>query len=88
LALAARAETREEGITSLRYGFEFHPLFLPLAHLALGRAYEAAEKPDSAALAYRKFLRFWNRADPELQDKVADARRALEELIQERPGPR
>jgi eukaryotic-like serine/threonine-protein kinase len=86
LALAARAETREEGITSLRYGFEFHPLFLPLAHLALGRAYEAAEKPDSAALAYRKFLRFWNRADPELQDKVADVRRALEELIQERPA--
>ena len=88
LALAARAETREQEITSLRYGFEFHPLFLPLANLALGRTYEAAGKPDSAALAYRKFIRFWNRADPELQSKVADARRALEELLQERPGAR
>src|ERR687897_1069552 len=88
LALAAQPETREEGITSLRYGFLLHPMFVPLATLALGPTYEAAGKPDSAALAYRKFIRFWNRADPELQSKVADARRALEELIQERPGPR
>jgi serine/threonine-protein kinase len=87
LALAAQAETREEGITNLRYGFEFHPLFLPLVNLALGRAYEAAGKPDSAALAYRRFIRFWNRADPELQSRVTGARRSLEELTQERPGP-
>ena len=87
LALAARPETREEGISSLRYGFVLHPLFIPLATLALGPAYEAAGKPDSAALAYRRFIRFWNGADPELQSKVADSRRALEELIQERPGP-
>jgi hypothetical protein len=87
LALAARPETREEGISSLRYGFEFHPMFIPLATLALGPTYEAAGKPDSAALAYRRFIRFWNRADPELQSKVANARRALEELIQERPRP-
>jgi hypothetical protein len=88
LALAARPETREEGITSLRYGFLLHPMFVPLATLALGPTYEAAGKPDSAALAYRKFIRFWNRADPELQSKVADARRSLEELTQERPGSR
>jgi eukaryotic-like serine/threonine-protein kinase len=88
LALAARPETREEGITSLRYGFDFQPLFIPLATLALGRTYEAAGKPDSAALAYRRFIRFWNRADPELQSRVTDARRALEELTQERPGAR
>jgi serine/threonine-protein kinase len=88
LALAARPETREEGISSLRHGFVLHPLFIPLATLALGPTYEAAGKPDSAALAYRRFIRFWNRADPELQGKVADSRRALEELIQERPGPR
>jgi hypothetical protein len=86
LALAARAETREEGISSLRYGFDFQPLFIPLATLALGPTYEAAGKPDSAALAYRKFIRFWNRADPELQSKVTGARQALEELTQERPA--
>ena len=86
LALAAQPGTREEGITSLRYSFDFQPLFIPLATLALGRTYEAAGKPDSAAFAYRKFIRYWNRADPELQSKVTDARRALEELTQERPG--
>ncbi len=88
LALAARPETREEGIASLRYGFDFQPLFIPLTTLALGRTYEAAGKPDSAALAYRKFIRYWNRAEPELQSRVTDARRALEELSQERPGSR
>jgi len=88
LALAARPETREEGITSLRYGFLLHPMFIPLATLALGPTYEAAGKPDSAALAYRKFIRYWNRADPELQSRVIDARRALQELTQERPGAR
>ena len=30
----------------------------------------------------------WNRAEPELQSRVTDARRALEELTQERPGSR
>jgi hypothetical protein len=88
LVLAARPETREEGITSLRYGFDFHPLFIPLATLALGPTYEAAGKPDSAALAYRKFIRFWNRADPEMQGRVTNARRALEDLTQERPAAR
>jgi hypothetical protein len=88
LALAARPETREDGITSLRYSFDFQPLFIPLATLALGRTYEAAGKPDSAALAYRKFIRYWNRADPALQGRVTDARRALEELTQERPASR
>jgi hypothetical protein len=59
-----------------------------LATLALGPTYEAAGKPDSAALAYRKFIRYWNRADPELKSRVTGARRALEELTQERPGAR
>jgi hypothetical protein len=88
LALAARPETREEGITSLRYGFLLEPLLIPLATLALGPTYEAAAKPDSADLSYRRFIRYWNRADPELQSKVIYARRALDELTQERPGAR
>jgi TolB-like protein len=84
LALAARNTTREEGITNLRYGFDFQPLFIPVAALALGRAYEAAEKPDSAAMAYRRFIRYWDKADPHLQGRVAEARAALEDLTQER----
>jgi hypothetical protein len=86
LALAARPETREEGITHLRYGFDFQPLFIPLIDLALGRTYEAAGKPDSAAQRYRRFLRLWDKSDPELQGRVTQARLALEELTRERPA--
>jgi TolB-like protein len=85
LALAARPETRDEGIRWLRYGFDMRPLYLPLTHLALGRTYEAAGQRDSAALAYRRFLRFWDKADPELRGRVKEARDALQEFSQERP---
>ncbi len=57
LALAARPDTRAEGIRWLRYGFETLPLFKPLTFLALGHTYEAAGQRDSAAVAYSRFLR-------------------------------
>ena len=85
LALAARPETREEGINSLRYGFAFQPLFIPLANLALGRTYDEAGKQDSAALAYQRFIRFWDKADPELQGRLTEARAGLQEITSERP---
>jgi tetratricopeptide (TPR) repeat protein len=88
LALASRPESRPEGIMWLRYGFPLHPLYEPLTYLALGRTYEAAGKPDSAALAYRRFIRFWDKAEPELQGRVEQARQALREITQERPRPR
>jgi predicted Zn-dependent protease len=84
-ALAARAETRVEGIRWLKYGFDMLPLYQPLTHLALGRAYEAAGQRDSAGMAYGRFLRLWDKADPELQGRVAEARSALEEITRERP---
>lgn len=87
LALAARPDTRAEGIRWLQYGFEFLPLYLPLTHLALGHAYEAAGQRDSAVVAYSRFLRFWDKADPELQGRVREAREAIQELTRERPGP-
>jgi tetratricopeptide (TPR) repeat protein len=87
LALAARPESREDAITRLRHGFSFQPLFMPLTYLALGRTYDAAGKPDSAALAYRRFIRLWDKADPELQGRVEQARQALREITQERPPP-
>jgi hypothetical protein len=83
LALAARAETRAEGIRYLRYGFDNQPMFLPLLQLALGRTYEAAGQRDSAAVAYSRFLRFWDKADPELQGRVREARDALQVLAGE-----
>jgi tetratricopeptide (TPR) repeat protein len=85
LALAAGKDTRAEGIRYLTYGFDYQPMYLPLIQLALGRTYEAAGKPDSAAMAYGKFIRFWDKADPELQGRVREARDALQELTRERP---
>jgi tetratricopeptide (TPR) repeat protein len=87
LALAARPDSRAEGIQWLQYGFNFLPLYLPLTHLALGHAYEAAGQRDSAAVAYGRFLRFWDKADPELQGRVRETKEALQVLTRERPGP-
>jgi hypothetical protein len=84
LALAADSDTREEGISRLRYGFDTAALFLlPLAYLALGRTYEHAGKADSAAIAYGRFVRLWDKADPELQSRVTEAREALQRLTAE-----
>jgi eukaryotic-like serine/threonine-protein kinase len=84
LALSADPRTRTEGISHLRYGFNGSAVhLLPLAYLALGRTYEAADKPDSAALAYGRFLRLWDKADPELQGRVSEARDALARLTAE-----
>jgi tetratricopeptide (TPR) repeat protein len=85
LALAANPSTREEGIRRLRYGFDFDVLYLPLTDLALGHTYEAAGQSDSAAQAYGRFLRLWDKADPELQGRVREAKAALQELSRERP---
>lgn len=87
LALAARPETRGEGIRWLRYGFETSPMYKPLTFLGLGHAYETARQPDTAAYHYRRFLRLWDKADPELQSRVEEARNALGELTRERPEP-
>jgi eukaryotic-like serine/threonine-protein kinase len=84
LALSADPRTRAEGITHLRYGFSGTAFsLLPLTYLVLGRTYEAADKPDSAALAYGRFLRLWDKADPELQGRVSEAREALARLTAE-----
>jgi hypothetical protein len=84
LALAADQDTRQEGINRLRYSFDNASFYLlPLADLALARTYEAAGKPDSAALAYGRFIRLWDKADPELQGRVVDAREALQRLTAE-----
>jgi eukaryotic-like serine/threonine-protein kinase len=84
LALAADKDSREEGISRLRYGFDNSALYLiPLTYLALGRTYEDAGKTDSAAMAYGRFVRLWDKADPELQGRVTEAREALQRLTAE-----
>jgi hypothetical protein len=82
-ALAARQETRTEGIRRLRHGFVAEPVLRPLSYLELGRAYEAAGQTDSAAYAFTRFVRLWEKADPALQGKVAEAREALKRLTAE-----
>jgi serine/threonine-protein kinase len=85
VALAARPQTRSEAIRWMKYAFHFQPLYLPLIQLALGRTYEAAGQRDSAAVAYGRFIRLWDKADPELQGRVEEARQSLRELTKERP---
>jgi serine/threonine-protein kinase len=85
VVLAARQETRREGILRLRYGIGPTAAHLiPLSYLALGKAYEAAGVADSAVMAYRQFVRLWDKADPDLQDRVIEARAAVQELTRER----
>jgi eukaryotic-like serine/threonine-protein kinase len=87
LVLAARPETRSDGIRRLRYGFDNAAVsFIPLSYLALGRTYQAAGQRDSAAIAYGRFIRLWDKADPELQGRVREAREALQEITRERPN--
>jgi hypothetical protein len=86
LGLAARAETRQEGIQRLRNGFDLQSLYIPLSFLALGQAWEAAGERDSAAFAYGRFLQLWDKPDPELRWRVAEARAALQRLTAE-PRP-
>jgi hypothetical protein len=84
LALSAEPRTRAEGISHLRYGFNGSGVYLlPLTYLALGRTYEVAGKADSAAIAYGRFLQLWDKADPELQGRVSEAREALSRLTAE-----
>ena len=84
LALAARPETRVEGIRRLRNGFTFEPNVLPLTFYALAQAYEAEGNRAEAVHYYSSFLRLWDRADPELQSWV---RRAKEAVSTEPIGP-
>jgi len=73
----ARPASRSRGIQRLRYGFELSPELHPMLQLYLGRAYETAAKPDSAALAYSRFLRLWDGADSVYRPILAEARAGL-----------
>ena len=81
VALAARPETRDEGIRRLRYAYWFGDSpYVALTYLWLGQALEQAGEPAGAAEAYAQFIRLWEKADPHLQPRVETARRALERL--------
>ena len=59
---------------------ENDPVRVPAIRERLGQLYQAMGRPDKAAENYRAFIDLWKNADPELQPRVADARRRLAKL--------
>jgi tetratricopeptide (TPR) repeat protein len=56
------------------------PIYLAGVHERLGELYEEAGQPAKAAEHYQAFIELWKNADPELQPRVAEARRRLAKL--------
>jgi hypothetical protein len=85
-ALANHPDTREEGLRRLETLITDNEMALtaPVAFVVLGEAYERAGRNDAAARAYATFLRLWEGADPELQPRADNARRALQRLSTDR----
>ncbi len=82
-ALAARPNTRDQGLKLLHYGFVNDLGAVPLAYLALGRAAEAAGRRDEALFGYGQFLRLWDKPDSAAIGRVKDAKDALSRLTEE-----
>ena len=66
---------------------EFDPLRIPAIRERLGQLYEGLGNTDKAIENYRAFIELWKNADPELQPRVADARKRLTRLAPAE-GPR
>ena len=65
------------------------PIFRAGIHRRLAELYEAKGDTAKAVEQYRAFIDLWKNADPELQPRVAEARRRLAQLTPvERPGKR
>ncbi|MBI1809625.1 MAG: hypothetical protein HYR75_06990 [Gemmatimonadetes bacterium] len=56
------------------------PVRVPAIHERLGQLYEAKGNMAKAAEHDRAFIELWKNADPELQPRVAEAKRRLEKL--------
>jgi tetratricopeptide (TPR) repeat protein len=64
------------------------PMRVPAIRERLGQLYESMGKTDKAIENYRAFIELWKNADPELQPRVADARKRLARLTPvEKPRP-
>ena len=59
---------------------ELDPLRVPAIRERLGQLYESMGNTEKAAENYRAFIELWKNADPDLQPRVADARRRLARL--------
>jgi hypothetical protein len=59
---------------------QMDPMLLAGVHYRLGELYERQKNPARAAEHYRAFIDLWKSADADLQPRVAEARRRLQEL--------
>jgi tetratricopeptide (TPR) repeat protein len=59
-------------------GYDLH--YLALSHLGRGRIHDARGESATAATHYRRFIKLWADADPELQPLVLEARARVDEL--------
>jgi tetratricopeptide (TPR) repeat protein len=67
---------------------QMDPVRVPAIRERLGQLYESMGKTDKAVENYRAFIELWKNADPELQPRVADARKRLARLTPvEKPRP-
>ena len=64
----------------LKTDAEMDPVRLPAVHERLGQLYESMGNTEKAIEHYRAFIDLWKNADPELQPRVADARKRLARL--------
>jgi tetratricopeptide (TPR) repeat protein len=56
------------------------PIHVPAIRERLAQLYESMGKTDKAVENYRAFIELWKNADPNLQPRVADARKRLARL--------
>ena len=61
---------------------DLDPVRLPAIRERLGQLYEGMGNTAKAIANYRAFIELWKNADPELQPRVADAKRRLARLTQ------
>jgi predicted Zn-dependent protease len=83
LIMAARPDSRAEGIHRLKHGFDNDLGLLPVVYFALGRASEAQGDKAGATEAYSQFLRLWDKADSSAQGTVREAREGLRRVTVE-----
>jgi eukaryotic-like serine/threonine-protein kinase len=67
---------------SFKADAELDPMRVPAIHERLGQLYETVGDTTKAIDNYRAFIELWKDADPELQPRVADAKRRLARLTQ------
>ncbi len=83
MLLASMPTTRRRGIFHLRHGFTESSQVYPIVQFHLGRAWEAEGQPDSAAAAYGRFLRLWDKPDSIYLPIVEQARAGLARSVGE-----